>query len=120
MKFILITLLIAPAMAFATAFPNKEGYKKKIKANMAGFQKCYKAALKTNPELKGEVTLDWDIGDNGKVHRAEAKNSTLNAPEVETCMLEKLKTIRFPPANASQVMTVNYPFSFAPKNSAHH
>lgn len=115
MKLATFVLFLVPTLSFATAFPNPTGYKTKIKENMAAFDSCYQESLKTNPSLKGKVTLAWDIGDDGSVKTATAKKSTLKDPATENCMIEKLKAIRFSPANASTVMSVNHQFIFPSK-----
>ena len=118
MKLILIATLIAPALSFATAFSDKHDAKKRIEKNQAEFRACYNEALKTNPTLHGSLTLKWDINETGKVVKAETVNSTFDAPEMENCMIEHVKKIRFAPAPAAQIVHASHPFLYAPRKTS--
>lgn len=118
MKFILIAALLAPALTFATAFSDKNDPNKRIEKNQAQFRACYNDAQKNNPDLHGSLTLKWDINETGKVVKVETVNSTFNSPELETCMIEHLKKIRFGPAPAGQIVHASHPFLYTPRKSA--
>lgn len=117
MKLFLIAAIMTPALSSATAFSDKHDSKKRIEKNQAEFRACYNEALKTNPDLHGSLTLKWDINETGKVVKAEAVNSTFNLPQMETCMIEHLKKIRFAPAPAAQIVHASHPFLYMPRKS---
>ena len=117
MKSILITLLIAPTFVFATAFNDEHDVKKRMEKNQEAFRNCYVEASKENPSLQGSLTLEWDINETGKVVKAEAVKSTFNSKQMDNCMVNHLKSIRFSPAPAAQIVHASHPFHYAPKKN---
>ena len=59
---------------------------------MSGLKRCYKEALKQNPDLKGSVTLGFAVNESG---RATAVTVT-GMDEVDTCMKGLIASWRFP------------------------
>jgi len=84
---------------------------KTVNAHLQEVRACYERALLKEPGLAGKVVLEWTIGTNGAVLSAKSKTSTLRNPAVESCILQDLKTWRFPPAKGGMVI-VSYPFLF--------
>jgi outer membrane biosynthesis protein TonB len=67
-----------------------------------------------NPNLEGELIIDWSVNDKGGVEEAqinEAK-STLTDANVEACVVGKLRSWKFPSAPKGQVVKVSYPLVF--------
>ncbi|APR77399.1 Hypothetical protein A7982_02746 [Minicystis rosea] len=84
-------------------------------------RQCYEGALERRPKLAGKLVLGFDIvGDpsvGGIVEEASfAEGSTLQDPEMETCVRESLMTLTFdkPPTGGGRV-SVKYPVEFAPE-----
>lgn len=70
---------------------------------------CYEKALMKRPELFGKVVAKFVIGTNGRVREAEIETSTMQAPEVESCIARTLSRLRFPAPTGGEVV-VRYPF----------
>jgi hypothetical protein len=103
--------------AWADQTYNQQGPKKIIKKNFPSFQQCYEKALKKHPKLYGDIVLGWELAQDGSVVNAEIKSTTMNSPEVQSCMLGVLKKLKFqPPKNELVVLT--FPFSFASSESS--
>lgn len=81
--------------------------------NASGFKHCYEKALAQDPTLEGKVTLTFTIDESGKVSEAGVGTSTLGDAEVETCMVNRLKKMRFPEPWAGS-LKVSYPIVFSP------
>jgi len=90
---------------------DREAVAKTVNAHLQEVRACYERALLKEPGLAGKVVLEWTIGTNGAVLSAKSKTSTLRNPAVESCILQDLKTWRFPPAKGGMVI-VSYPFLF--------
>lgn len=58
-------------------------------------QGCYKQSLKKIPDLKGILELRFILNSGGEIEDVEIISSTLAEPEMERCVLEKMKRWRF-------------------------
>lgn len=54
-------------------------------------QDLYQQALKRDPDLKGSITLRFNLTRDGHVENIETVKSTLNFPELEQAVAEKVK-----------------------------
>jgi len=96
------------ALAFGLSTPaDKVTIRKVIRAAKSGFEFCYERALLKQPSLAGVVEVEFKIEVDGSVIHAVAKGLT---PEVEQCMVEKTRELRFPPSTSR--ISVRYPFNF--------
>lgn len=59
---------------------------------------CYEKALKTDPTLKGKVTLSTMIATTGRAASVKIVGNTVGSTSLAECMQGKAKTWRFPPA----------------------
>lgn len=83
-----------------------------IQTKRDSFRECYGKNAGTSAPGGRVLTTFWIQGD-GHVSDARVKETTLNSPKVEACILGVLKTIRFPVReNDTGVTEVNYPFMF--------
>lgn len=94
---------------------DRETYRRKIRENFSDFKVCYEEGLKKQPALEGKIVLDWYIDGSGAVTRAIVKSSTVKDEKVGTCMVDKLKTIKFPAPPEGTEAKIEYPFVFSPK-----
>jgi TonB family protein len=83
-----------------------------INRNMGQFRFCYEQGLQGEPSLAGRVAIRFTIGGNGTVRTAGVENSTLNSSMVEQCVVNRMRSLKFPlPQNGVDVK-VSYPFMF--------
>ncbi len=89
---------------------------KVVKANRAAIRKCYEAALKEIPGLKGDMVIKFVIRPSGEVKQAELniKESTIRSPQVVDCSIEVIKKLKFKPHPTGMDTTTNYPFNLNP------
>ncbi|MCC6998848.1 MAG: AgmX/PglI C-terminal domain-containing protein [Deltaproteobacteria bacterium] len=80
---------------------------KVFRAGAPGFRFCFEKALKQQPNLAGRVDVNITIEADGTVSQADAKGLT---PELEQCMVERARKLRFPPGSSS--IKVHFPFIF--------
>ncbi len=90
---------------------DKEAVAKAINAHLHEVSSCYERALLKEPGLAGKIVLEWQITTSGSVGFAKTKSSTMRSSAVEGCILNSLKTWRFPPAKGAGVV-ITYPFMF--------
>ena len=90
---------------------DREAVARTVNAHLQEVRACYERALLKEPGLAGKVVLEWTISLSGDVATAKTKSSTLHNSAVESCILQDLKSWRFPPAKGGLVI-VSYPFLF--------
>ncbi len=64
---------------------------------------CYERALKTNPKIKGKVSVRFTIGSAGRITSIKVTSNTTGDPSVGSCIQAKIKSWRFPPAEGGKV-----------------
>jgi len=89
-----------------------EVIKKVINENKNQVRYCYEVELQRNQNLEGRVEVKWIIGATGAVATVAIKNSTIKNPNVEQCLMAKIKNWKFPPPAGGGTVEVNYPFVF--------
>jgi hypothetical protein len=90
---------------------SREQILKVINNNVGKIQACYERGLRDDPSIAGRVQVAWTIAPSGEVVGTRVQTSTLGAPAVERCILEKIELWHFPASKGrSQVV---FPFSFA-------
>ena len=76
---------------------------------------CYQRIRQDHPELQGKVTVKIVIDKGGSVSKADLKSTTLNDADVEQCVIELLRKVRFPEPRGGGIVIMSYPVSFAPE-----
>ena len=93
---------------------DKEGIRRVILANLRSIRSCYERELNRQPDLFGKLVLTWVIGEQGRVVSAGVKSNELGNRQVADCIVERLKTWRFPDPPANTLAEVSaYPFLFS-------
>ncbi|MBL8910746.1 MAG: DUF2330 domain-containing protein [Archangium sp.] len=90
----------------------KEQVVRIIKSNQGQLRYCYERELQRNPSLRGRVVLMFEIGAEGNVAASAIQSTTMNAPEVESCIAGRAKTWRFPKPEGGAMVKVVYPMVF--------
>ncbi len=87
----------------------------KLTSAQPGIQACYEAALKTKPELRGLININFVVAPDGKVAHAEALDGegALNDAATVNCILAQIKKLEFPEPSGGRVF-LNYPLELAP------
>jgi len=77
------------------------------------FLACYDKELQRLPNLSGSVNVAWRIDAAGLVTMSKVKTSSMGNAAVESCLVRRVKDLKFPASANGQVTTVNFPFVFA-------
>ncbi|MEL6181002.1 MAG: AgmX/PglI C-terminal domain-containing protein [Myxococcota bacterium] len=71
--------------------------KRKVTGQRYALRECYIPALKRNPELAGEMDVQFTVsGSTGKIIASIVRNSTIEDQDVQKCMTDKIKKWTFP------------------------
>ena len=83
-----------------------------------GFRCCFDIWAKKNPGATGRVTFVFDLTPEGKLKKAFAKadETTIKAPEVESCMVELAGTLTYPKSPSAKDTTYTHRFEFKARN----
>ena len=88
-----------------------------IRKNRNAIKGCYDRALSTNKNLSGKVVLSWKIAAGGRMIDGKVRSSTLNNSQIENCIINRLKVLKFPEPGAGETALVEkYPFVFKAPN----
>lgn len=85
-----------------------------IQTYVGGLKYLYNNALKKDPSLKGKITVRLIISAEGKVTKAEVVSSTLNAPELENAIINRVYKWHFTEIQEGKEFITNYTFDFTP------
>jgi TonB family protein len=91
---------------------DKELVRRVIHAHRNEIKYCYERELVRSPGLFGKVTINFVIDANGRVQTSKVKETTLNNPTVERCVLDKARLWTFPKPKGGGIVVVTYPFIF--------
>ncbi len=78
-----------------------------------GLVYLYNKELRSNPTLKGTVTVEFSIDENGKVVDAHITTSTMDHGRLEKALARRIKMWKFPKLFSGTIV-VTYPFVFFP------
>ena len=88
-----------------------------VRAHINEVKFCYETALARAPSLEGGLVVRFTIGPDGVVASSELKESSVNHPELERCILIAVRRWQFEKPEDGHPVTVAYPFHFAPSKN---
>jgi TonB family protein len=91
---------------------DKELIRQVIHRNRAAVKFCYESQLNRFPKLEGKVAVKFIITADGTVKTSSVAQSTVNNPELETCVAGRVRTWQFPKPKGGGMVLVTYPFIF--------
>lgn len=81
-----------------------------IRGKLGEVKYCFQRGLSKKPTLEGQVMVQFVIGASGEVFDPRVQSSSLNHPETEQCILNRIRAWRFPPPEGGRTV-VTYPFA---------
>jgi hypothetical protein len=93
-----------------------EGIAAVVKKNREQARACYEKVLKDKPGLKGDLVIQFVLKPDGAVKSAELnqERSTLSEPAIVKCVVDVIKSLKFPASSRGMETKANYPFNFNP------
>jgi TonB family protein len=80
----------------------------------AALYRIYNRQLRTNPTLQGKLVLKLTIEPDGTVSKCELESSDMNAPALESKIVDRVKRFNFGPKEGVPAITIRYPIDFLP------
>src|SRR6185437_2794009 len=80
----------------------------------SAFYRDYNRELRRNPTLQGKMVLKLTIEPDGAVSMCQLQSTDMDAPDLVTLVVNRVKTINFGPKDGVQVVTIVYPIDFLP------
>ena len=80
----------------------------------SAFYRDYNRALRSNPTLQGKMVLRLTIEPDGTVSMCQLQSTDMDAPDLATQVVGRVKTINFGPKDGVQTVTIVYPIDFLP------
>ncbi len=96
-----------------TAVIDYDAIARVVEKYKGGLVYLYNKELRSNPILKGTVTVEFSIDDNGKVVEARVVNSSMDHARLEKALARRIKRWKFPKL-FDGIIVVTYPFVFFP------
>jgi hypothetical protein len=92
---------------------DKEAIRRVIREHIREIRNCYERELQRSPDLYGKIVLEWDIEEEGRVSRCVVKSNAIGNDAVANCIVNRLKTWKFPDPPKDQIGRVIFPFVFS-------
>jgi hypothetical protein len=80
----------------------------------ASFYRLYSRELRNNPTLQGKMVLRLTIEPDGSVSMCVLHSTDMDAPDLATQVVSRVKTINFGAKEGVQALTIVYPIDFLP------
>ena len=80
----------------------------------ASFYRLYNRELRNNPALKGQMVLRLTIEPDGGVSMCALVSTDMDAPDLATQVVGRVRTINFGAKDGVQAVTIVYPIDFLP------
>jgi hypothetical protein len=87
-----------------------EQIRRVVMAHLGALRACYESEADRNPNLRGGLTVQWQIAPEGVVSGASLANSSLGNARVEGCVIRQVRGWKFP--SSPSVSSVSWPFKF--------
>src|SRR5712664_3769341 len=80
----------------------------------ASFYRLYNRELRNNPALKGQMVLRLTIEPDGSVSMCALQSTDMDAPDLATQVVSRVRTINFGAKDGVPAVTIVYPIDFLP------
>jgi uncharacterized membrane protein YgcG len=80
----------------------------------ASFYRLYNRELRNNPALKGQMVLRLTIEPDGSVSMCALQSTDMEAPDLATQVVSRVRTINFGAKEGVPAVTIVYPIDFLP------
>src|SRR5712691_2411195 len=80
----------------------------------ASFYRLYNRELRNNPAIKGQMVLRLTIEPDGSVSMCALQSTDMDAPDLATQVVGRVKTINFGAKDGVPAVTIVYPIDFLP------
>lgn len=90
----------------------REDIARVINEHISEIRYCYESAILRKPNLEGKIVVGFTISKSGSVKSTSVKDSSIQEPGLDKCLLSRLATWKFPQPKGNIDVSVVYPFVF--------
>ena len=112
---LLICISFLPLFSFAkNEKVDKEAYRKPIIRFLPAMQTCRDSANTQTFLVSGKVVVDYEINDKAEMNKLKIneEKTTLKDLNLQKCVIDTMKKIKFPKAPKGKSVAISYPFTF--------
>lgn len=112
--FLFVFAIFLPLLSMAETKNKNEKFEKPIVRFLPAMKSCRNPDTVTNISVAGTVVVDYEINDKGSLHRLKINDekTTLNDLNVQKCVVDLMKKIKFPKAAKGKIVSISYPVEF--------
>jgi hypothetical protein len=88
----------------------KEQVAETVRNHQVDIKTCYDESLKKKPDVAGTINVDITVAPSGQVAEAKLHDSTAKFPQLETCIVGKIKAWQFPKPDGTGNFSFTFPF----------
>ena len=92
---------------------DKDLIRRVVRAHINEVRYCYNQGLARDPNLKGRVAVQFQIGSTGKVPTAIVSETDVKDNNVGSCIASAVRRWQFPKPPGGGTVIVTYPFVLA-------
>ena len=106
------TSAVSPPLRLRPGSLDPEKVREIVSSHRAELRSCYQQAVTENPSLSGTCTVRIVVAGDGAVGSASLYGSTFRSLSLGRCLLQLVRTWRFPPPADGKAVAVDYPLVF--------
>lgn len=117
-KHIILFISVCLVSVFSFAKTNKaddEKFKKPIIRFLPAMKSCRDAGTKQTMQASGNIVVDYEINDKAELHKIKINDekTTLTDLNLQKCVVDFFKKIKFPKAPKGKTVKISYPVEFS-------
>jgi TonB family protein len=106
------TSAVSPPLRVRHGAIDPEKVREVVSSQRDAIRSCYERGLQDNPGLAGTCTVRIVITGDGAVGTASFQSSSIHSVSLGRCLLQLIRTWRFPPPTDGKTAAVDYPLTF--------
>ena len=112
--FIFSFTVLTGFFSFAENKESKNKFEKPIVRFLPAMQSCRNASTVQNITVTGKIMIDYQVDDKGSLNglKINDEKTTLNDLNLQKCVIDVMKKIKFPKAPKGKTVSVSYPVIF--------
>jgi TonB family protein len=106
------TSAVSPQLRISHGSIDPDKVRDVVSAQRDEIRSCYERAVQENPGLAGTCTVRIVITGDGTVGTTSFQKSSIHSVTLGRCLLQLVRTWRFPPPSDGKTAAVDYPLGF--------
>lgn len=102
-------------ITFAKSKADDEKFKKPIIRFLPAMKSCRDSGTKQTMQASGKIVVDYEINDKAELHKIKINDeqTTLTDLNLQKCVVDYMKKIKFPKAPKGKTVKITYPVEFS-------